>query len=118
MKTQNLSSPRRHPRRIAVLAILGLAGLPGIIVVATTLCERSQTKDAVAAPPVAQSAATARRPPGFWYVRMGLWRADARTAVATVRYLLERETQNKPSGRFRSFELAAPTNSASVLPKV
>ena len=115
MKTQIFSSHRLHPQRTVVLATLGLAGLLVLVVVAIALCERSWTKDRPASPPTWQSAATTRTPPGSWYIRSGQWRADARTAVAIVRYLLEPEFPN-PAGATNPLGWPYPTNVASVAP--
>ena len=117
MKTQFRCSHRPRPRLAAVLAILCLAGLLGAISVAAALCECWEAKHAVARPPTAPSAVTTQSPSVIWYIRLGQWRADVRTSIAAVRYLLTPEPESKPGERFRSIGLAMPTNSASVVPE-
>jgi hypothetical protein len=51
------------------------------------------------------------------YIGSGRWLADARTAVAAVRYLFEVEPPARPNGGYQSFEVAMPTNALFGLPK-
>ena len=118
MKPQNSSGHRTHPPRIAIFARFGFAGLLTIAVAAGW--DFARRKNDVVASPSAESSASAGKSRGLWYIRQGQWRADARTLVAAVRYVLASETQTnqeKPTKRFLGLDLAMPTNSTPVGPK-
>ena len=118
MKPQNSSGHRTHPPKIAIFASFGFAGLLTIAVAAGW--DFTRMKNEAGASPSAESPTKAGRSHGFWYLRLGQWRADARTLVAAVRYVLESDvqtSQGKPARRFPGLELAMPTNSTSVGPK-
>ena len=118
MKPQISSGHRTHPPKIAILARFGFAGLLAIAVAAGW--DFARIRNEVGATPSAESATKAGRAHGLWYLRLGQWRADARTLAAAVRYVLESDVQTnqgKPAPRFPGLELAMPTNSTSVGPK-
>ena len=118
MKPHNSSGRRTHPPRIAIFARFGFAGLLTIAVAAGW--DFTRMRNEAGASPSAESATKAGRSHGFWYLRLGQWRADARTLVAAVRYVLESDVQTnqgKPAPRFPGLELAMPTNSTWVVPK-
>jgi len=75
---------------------LGLAGLLGIFLLVTALDEVTPTPDHDVPLPVAALAAMIGHPESHWYFRLDQWRADARTAVAAVRFLLEIDPQGAP----------------------
>lgn len=71
-----------------------LAGSLSLSVVVFALCNVTPMKNRIVSPPSATSATFAGNPRGYWYFRMGQWRADARTVVAAVRYILDPDSQN------------------------
>lgn len=97
-----------------MIASLSLASLLWIIAVASTHCDVAPAKYDAVSVPSAKSAAVARSPRPFRYIRTGQWQADARTLTAVIRYLLEPEIQAKPSGGFPPLQLAIPTNIVST----
>ena len=118
MKPQISRGHRTHPPKMAIFARFGYAGLLTIAVAAGW--DFTRMRNEAGASPSAESATKAGRSHGFWYLRLGQWRADARTLVAAVRYVLESDVQAKqgnPARRFPGLELAMPTNSTSVVPK-
>ncbi len=118
MKPHNSSGRRTHPAKIAIFARFGFAGLLTIAVAAGW--DFTRMRNEAGASPSAESATKAGRSHGLWYLRLGQWRADARTLVAAVRYVLESDvqtSQGKPARRFPGLALAMPTNSTSVGPK-
>jgi len=118
MKPHNSSGRRTHPAKIAIFARFGFAGLLTIAVAAGW--DLARMRNEAGASPSAESATKAGRSHGFWYLRLGQWRADARTLVAAVRYVLESDVQTnqgKPAPRLPGVELAMPTNSTPVGPK-
>ena len=118
MKPQISRGHRTHPPKIAIFASFGFAGLLTIAVAAGW--DFTPMRNEVGASPSAESATKTSRSPGLWYIRLGQWRADARTVVAAVRYVLESDVQTnqgKPAPCMPGFELAMPTNSTSAGPK-
>jgi hypothetical protein len=102
-----------------VFAGFGFAALLGIIIGTSAIGRFTQSPDGSVGSPVEASAVTGWHR-GLWYIRLGQWRADARTLIAAVRYVLESDSQTndvKSVGCFPGLEVAMPTNSASVLPK-
>ena len=117
MKTQSPGNRHRHSGGRKFFAALGLGGLLGLIIAAVAVCERMQIKEQAAAQPAPPRAhAVASR--GLRYMRMGQWRADARSAFAAISYLLRSESSNEPNAPFRPLDVALPTNSTSFAPKV
>ncbi len=120
MKLQISSGRRTHPPKIVGFARLSFAGLLTIVIAAAALLDFTRAGDEAVTSPTAKSSAVAGRSRGLWYIRLNQWRADARTLVAAVRYVLESDSQTnqgKPAQCFPNLEVAMPTNSTLAGPK-
>jgi len=120
MKMQTFSDGRTHRPTTSLFATLGFTTLSAIIIVTFAVCDPTEKRDEAATPLSAESSTVTRRGRGLWYIRLGQWRADARTVIATVRYVLENDSptnQVRPFGHFPGLEVAMPTNSASASPR-
>jgi hypothetical protein len=117
MRTQFFGGIRRGRDRSGWFALFGLAGLLGIMVVATTRSGSSPAQDTDTGLSTGQSTRKVPRTRGIWYLESGQWQADARTLAATIRYLLEPETpQAAPVPLPTPMEVAMPTNSEAMGP--
>ena len=119
MKPQISSRRRIRPSKIAGFARLSFDGLLIIIVAAVALLDFTRTRDEAVASSTAKPS-MALKDHSFWFIRPGQWRADARTLVAALRYVLESDSQTnqgKPEQRFPNLEVAMPTNSTLAGPR-
>jgi hypothetical protein len=119
MKPQSSSRRRTRRSKIAGSARLSFTGLLTIIIAAAAVWNLDRTRDEAVESSTAKTS-TARKVHNFWFIRPGQWRADARTLVAALRYVLESDSQTnqgKPEQRFPNLEVAMPTNSTLAGPK-
>jgi hypothetical protein len=109
MKIQCLGSRTRHWS--AVLALPGLAGVLGLVVLGAVLNDaRGRQED--------PAALKTRQPLGLaGYFQSDRWRGDVRTAFSLMRYLLEPEPETPANARRPALELAMPTNTVRATPK-
>ena len=119
MKPQISSGRRTNPPKIAGFARLSFAGLLTITIATAAVWNFDRTRDEAVASSIAKTS-MGRKAHNFWFIRPGQWRADARTLVAALRYVLESDSQTnqgKPEQRFPNLEVAMPTNSTLAGPK-
>jgi hypothetical protein len=100
--------------RTAVIASLSLAGLLGIIAVATRHTDVAPAKSHAVSAPSVSSAGVPGSPRSRMRTGTAPWQANARTIVAMIRYLLEPEMPAEPSGGFPPLPRAMPTNIVST----
>jgi hypothetical protein len=120
MKPQTSSSRRTGLPTIAAIATLVSVGLLALIFAAPAVRVSALTRDRITASPCVESSGPAGRSRGLWYLRLEQWRADARTLVAAVRYVVESDVQTnqeKPAEHFPGIAAATPTNATPAGPK-
>src|SRR5664279_1190307 len=114
MRIMILSEYRPGAAKTAVIASLGVAGLVGLIAVATPHSDVAPSRgDTVSAPSAKLAVVAGNRHP-VRHSHRGRWHAEARTFVGIVRYLFEPEFQARPSEGFTPLPAAAPTNIVST----
>jgi hypothetical protein len=108
------SENRPLAAKTAVIASLGVAGLLGLIVVATPHSDVAQAGDETVSTPSARPAVVAGSRPRSKHSQSVRWHAEVRTFVGIVRYLLEPEFPAKPSDGVTPRPAAVPTNIVST----
>ena len=98
-----------------MVSAAGLLSLLLLLILPRGLKESSST---IITPTNAKSGLATGVGRSFRYFRLGQWRADARTLVAMLDYLLQDVPPDQPAWVPPALEVAMPTNSVSHPPKV